>query len=207
MKRTPQELKEEKQRVSNYMHTIADLSVENTGIVWKTGTFIAVLFAALFVASYYVSDHTIVWLIYLMPIGAYFISRKYRVRKSDADIQFQQIWLDMWVIAAAMTIPTLLLEELSVYSIFVVYYIALTIGIFILQDLMRTRYSAMIVVGSFGIALSGFRLGLDPDVSIRLYLVNFFIFDILLFVMSGAAMRWQVKNRIKNPVNFPEHTK
>ncbi len=66
---------------------------------------------------------------------------------------------------------------------------------------------AMIVVGSFGIALSGFRLGLDPDVSIRLYLVNFFIFDILLFVMSGAAMRWQVKNRIKNPVNFPEHTK
>ena len=59
MKRTPQELEEEKMRVSDYMHATADLSVENANIVWKTGIFIAILLAALFASSYYVSDNTI----------------------------------------------------------------------------------------------------------------------------------------------------
>ena len=207
MKRTSQELKEEKKRVFNYMHTIANLSVENTSIIWKTGIFIAVLLAALFAASYYVSDKTIAWLTCLMPIGAYLISRKYRIRKSDADIQFQEIWKSMWGIAAAMTFPPLFYEDLSVYGIFVAYYIAISMGMFILYDLMRVQYAAILFCGSVGIALTGFRYALAPDATMRWSLVNFFMFDIVLFLLSGAAMRWQVKNRIKNPVNFPEHTK
>ena len=204
MKRTPQKIKEEKKRVFDYMHTVADLSVENTTIVWKTGIFIAVLFAVLFGASYYVSDKIIAWLTYLMPIGAYFISRINRVRKTSADIQFHQIWQNMWGIAAVTAFLTHGFKDLSMCSLFVAYYIALATGIIILYELMRIRYAATVFVTSCGFCMYGIQMALDPEMTMRWCLANFIIFDVIAFLFSGAAMRWQVKNRIKNPINFPQ---
>ena len=139
MKHTTQEKIEEKKRVFEYMHSVADLSVENIGIVWKSGVFLTVLLTALFIATYYVSDNVIAWLTFLMPLGAYLISRKYRVRKTTADIQFHQIWECMWCIAAAMAFVFLYANSLMLYGLFVVYYISITLGLFILYELMRVR--------------------------------------------------------------------
>lgn len=106
-----------------------------------------------------------------------------------------------------MTLFPLLDGDVSVYSIFVFYYIVIIIGVYILYDLMRIQYAVMLVFCACAVALTGFRYGMEPEASIRLCLVNFFMFDIVVFLWSGAVMRWQVKKRIKNPVNFPEHKK
>ena len=204
MKRTKQEMKEEKDRVDEYMHSVADLSVQNVTIIWKTGIFIALLFVALFVASYYVSDNAIAWLTYLMPLGAYLLSRRYRIRKTIIDIQFQQIWQSMWGIAAPLAFVPLFYKDLSVYGVFIVYYIAILIGLFIHYDLMRARYAAIVMCGGCGIALSGFRTALEPETTMRWCLGTFILFDVIVFMLSGAAMQWQVKNRVVNPVNFPQ---
>ena len=204
MRRTEQEIKGENKLVYEYMHSTADLSVENVSIIWKTGIFIALLFVVLFVASYYVSDNTIAWLLYLMPLGAYLLSRRYRIRKTIIDIQFQQIWQNMWGIAAPLAFVPLFYKDISVYGVFVVYYIAILIGLFILYDLMRVRYAAIVICGGCGIALSGFRTALEPETTIRWCLGTFILFDVIVFMLSGAAMQWQVKNRVANPVNFPQ---
>ena len=204
MRRTEQEIKGENKLVYEYMHSTADLSVENVSIIWKTGIFIALLFVVLFVASYYVSDNTIAWLLYLMPLGAYLLSRRYRIRKTIIDIQFQQIWQNMWGIAAPLAFVPLFYKDISVYGVFVVYYIVILIGLFILYDLMRVRYAAIVICGGCGIALSGFRTALEPETTIRWCLGTFILFDVIVFMLSGAAMQWQVKNRVANPVNFPQ---
>ena len=48
-------------------------------------------------------------------------------------------------------------------------------------------------------------MALDPEMTMRWCLANFIIFDVIAFLFSGAVMQWQVKNRIKNPINFPQH--
>ena len=204
MKHTCQEKKEEKKRVFEYMHSVADLSVKNIGIIWKTGIFIAILFVAFFVASYFVDDNVLAWLTFLMPLGAYLISRKYRVRKTTADMQFHQIWQAMWGIAAAITFVFLFSKYLALYGLFVVYYITITLGVFILYDLMRVQYAGMVLCGATGIALMGFKLALDPECTMRWCLGTFILFDVVLFILGGAAMQWQVKNHVMNPINFPQ---
>lgn len=207
MKHTSQEKIEEKKRVFEYMHSVVDLSVENTGIVWKTGIFIAILLVALFVASYYVGDNVIAWLTFLMPLGAYLISRKYRVRETTADMQFHQIWQAMWGIAAIMAFVFLFFHYLAFYGLFIVYYITITLGIFILFDLMRVQYAGMVLCAACGIALTGFKVAMDPGTSMGWCLGTFIIFDVFTFILGGATMLWQVKNRIKNPINFPQPKK
>ena len=204
MKKTSLEKQEERKLVSDYMNTVADLSVENTRIVWMAGLYIAVLLGALMVASYYVSVQTLAWLVYLMPLGAFMISRKYRIRRTVADIQFHLIWQNMWGMAAVLAIVPCLYDGLSVNGIFAVYYIVLAVGTVVFLELMRLRYASIVFALAIGIVLTGIRTALDDETSIRWCLGSFFLFDLILFLLSGVAMQWQVKNRVKNPVNFPQ---
>ena len=205
MKRTLQDQKEEKKRVFDYMHTAVDLNIQNVKIVWKTGAYIAILFAALFVASYYVSEQVIAWLIYLMPLGAYLVSRRYRVRKTEADIQFHLMWQNMWGIAAGLAIfPYFFALKLAVGPILLIYYISLMVGLVMLFESMRVRYASMVLCASCGIGVTGARLILESEGTIRAYLALAILFYVISFMIGGAAMQWQVKNRIKNPINFPQ---
>lgn len=204
MKRTSQEIYEEKKRVCDYMHSAPDLSIENTNIVWKTGIFVGLLFIALFIASYYVSNNIIAWLMYLMPIGAYLIARKYRVRKTFTDMQFHMVWKYIWGVAVVGAFVPHFYKDLSVYGIFLVYYVIITFGLLILYELMRVQYASAVMCGACGIAIMGIQVAIDPETTIRWCLGTFFLFDVITILLSGLVMKWQVKNHVANPINFPK---
>lgn len=207
MKRTTAEKEEEKRFVFEYNHTPADLSLENTQIVWKTGLFIAILFLALFIASSYVSEKTIYWLTYLMPVGALLIARKDRIRKTHSDIQFHTVWMDMWGMSGALALAFGLFDDHSILIMFGMYYATLIIGLMILFEMMRMRYASLPLIAASGIAVTGLQESIDPEGSIRACLAVFILFDVFAILISGFVMQWQVKNHIQNPINFPQEKK
>ena len=207
MKRTPEEKEEEKRLVFDYTHNPANLSLENTKIVWKSGIYIALLFIALFVASYHVSEKVICWLSYLMPVGALVIARAGRIRKTHSDIQFHTAWMNMWGMSGALAIVLSMHDSLPVRSIFGMYYATLIIGLIMLFEMLRMRYASLPLIAASGIAATGLRESIDPESSIRACMAVFIFFDVFAILIGGFVMQWQVKKHIPNPVNFPQEKK
>ena len=207
MKRTPAEKEEEKRFVFEYNHTPANLSLGNTKIVWKTGIYIALLFIALFIASYYVSEKVICWLTFLMPIGALVIARMGRIRKTYDDIQFHTAWTDLWGMSGALALVPSMVDDLPILSMFGMYYATLIVGFIMLLEMMRMRYASLPLIAASGIAATGLRESIDPEGTIRGCLVFFILFNLLAILIGGFVMQWQVKKHIQNPINFPQEKK
>ena len=204
MKKTKQEKIEEKKRVFDYMHTVADLNVQNTKIVWKTGIYIAALFVALFIASYFVSDHLIGWLTFLMPAGAALIAKNNKVRKTPSDIQFYLGWQNMWGMAAALAFIVCADKDIPVYVMFAVYYVSLVTALAMLFESMRVRYASVVFcAAACGVVLTGIQIALEVETTMQWCLGIFFFFDLAALLIGGFVMQWQVKKNIKNPINFP----
>ena len=207
MKHTSTEKEEEKRFVFEYNYTPANLSIENTKIVWKTGIFIAILFTVLFIASYYASEKVICWFTYLMPIGAILIARKDRIRKTHSDIQFHSAWMNMWGMSGAFALILSMYNEQPETSIFGIYYVTLVTGFIMLLEMLRMRYASLPLVVSCGISATGLRASIDPEGSIQVCIISFILFDVFAIIIGGAVMQRQVKKQIKNPINFPQQKK
>lgn len=207
MKRTSTEKEEEKRFVFEYNHTPADLSIENTKIVWKTGIYVAILFAALFIASYYVSERVIGWLTLLMPLGTVLIDRKDRVRKTHSDIQFHTAWTVLWGMSGVFPFVLMIFNDLPIVTMFGLYYVTLILGFLMLFEMMRMRYASLPLTAATGIAANGLRESIDPEATIQACLVVFILFDIFAVWIGGVVMQWQIKRHIQNPINFPQENK
>ena len=190
-----------------FLNTPANLHIKNCSILWKTGVANIVIAMALCLVSYYVDEDYVTWLTLLMPLAALLIERKERVHVSTDDVLFHVGWTNAWGVTAGLAFVGCFWNGLPANGIFLIYYISMLTALAVFVEMLRVRYVALPLCASIGIAFSSFRFVSDPELTIRAGLVAFSFFSLISLVIGGAVMQWQIKNHVKNPINFPDEKK
>ena len=197
----------EKQAVAAFLLRPVKLHAKNRILMLQMGVVNALMLAALIAVSYYVEERTVMALTMMMPAVDFFMARYKRVRTSAEDCLFHEGWSIVCVFLFILAFSGWFAEEFPVNGVFLMYMFVELVALALLFVLTRLNYASAMLVGSVSFIYPMFSYSVDPECSIQLGLVMLSLFNFWSFILAGAVMNWQVKNQVKNPINFPQHAK
>ncbi len=205
MKEQEPEKKMSKQEVSELQLIPVELNSRTSQLVWKAGMVNLLVIAALFVMSYYVNERLVAWCLLLIPFIDWLMGYIGRTCSFPADSLFYRGWDNTLGCLLALVFVGCFLTDFPANGILLVFCIVFMVALAILYEVVGVRYSSMALVAACGMLFSSFRYTIDAEATIRFGLLNFFFFNLLALVLGGYVMKWQIKKRVKNPINFPTH--
>lgn len=178
----------------------ARLSDKNSDLLWMTGMASVLLCIGMMVLTRWLPDRQVMWFTFLIPASALLIARHYRERrvKTFLDEMFHSAWMYMWLFPALLSMVYLFTFEANYNLVFLLYIVALMVGLLILLEVvLKMRYASACVIGSGSM---GYLFITSMEESVFCGLLSFLIFCLFGLLLSGGALQWQVKHRIKNPI-------